>query len=113
MAASDYFELIEQTFENVENGLEALEDDVDIQGAEGVINVTFGNGVVFVFSRQPPTEQLWLATPGGGFHYTWKEDAFDWVDTKSGESFRDFLVEQISKYVGLTFSWHVSDDFGT
>ena len=39
-------------------------DDVDIRGAEGVINATFSNGVVFVFSRQPPTEQLWLATPG-------------------------------------------------
>ena len=65
MAGSVYYEQIEDTFEKVETAIEALPDDVDIRGAEGVINVTFGNGVVFVFSRQPPTEQLWLATPGG------------------------------------------------
>lgn len=66
MAGNTYFERIEAIFEQVETGLEELPDDLDIRTAEGVINVTFGNGVVFVFSRQPPTEQLWLATPGGG-----------------------------------------------
>ena len=75
MATNDYYERIEITFERVENALEALPDDLDIRGAEGVINVTFENGVVFVLSRQPPTEQLWLATPGGGFHYEWREDS--------------------------------------
>ena len=54
MASSDYFEQIEETFEAVEVALESLPDDVDIRGAEGVINATFSNGVVFVFSRQPP-----------------------------------------------------------
>mgnify|MGYP001302084188 CR=1 FL=1 len=105
MAGTDYFELIEQTFENVENSLEVLADDLDIQVAEGVINVTFSNGVIFVFSRQPPTEQLWLATPGGGFHFTWQELVSDWIDTKSGANFRDFLIGQIWEHVGLNFSW--------
>ena len=54
MASSDYYEQIEETFEAVEVALESLPDDVDIRGAEGVINATFSNGVVFVFSRQPP-----------------------------------------------------------
>ena len=83
MASSDYYEQIEETFEAVEVALESLPDDVDIRGAEGVINATFSNGVVFVFSRQPPTEQLWLATPGGGFHYTWHNDTRTWRDTKN------------------------------
>ena len=50
MAANHYYELIETTFEQVENALEALPDDIDIRSAEGVINVTFENGVVFVLS---------------------------------------------------------------
>jgi len=54
MAGNRYYELIEDTFERVESALEALPDDVDIRSAEGVINVTFGNGIVFVLSRQPP-----------------------------------------------------------
>ena len=105
MASSDYFEQIEETFEAVEVALESLPDDVDIRGAEGVINATFSNGVVFVFSRQPPTEQLWLATPGGGFHYTWHDDTRTWRDTKSGESFHAFLIEELATHTGLRLIW--------
>ena len=66
-ASARYYECIEDTFEDVENRLEELESDPDITVAEGVINVTFANRVVFVFSRQPAVEQLWLATPGVAF----------------------------------------------
>ena len=110
MAGSVYYEQIEDTFENVETALEALPDDVDIRGAEGVINVTFGNGVVFVFSRQPPTEQLCLATPGGGFHYLWSDAEEDWVDTKTGARFGDFLVEEVLTHTGLRLEWGSGED---
>ena len=50
MASNDYYERIDETFEAVETALEGLPDDVDIRCAEGVINATFSNGVVFVFS---------------------------------------------------------------
>jgi CyaY protein len=61
--------------------------------------------VVFVFSRQPPTEQLWLATPGGGFHYAWHDTQNDWLDTKSGESFYTFLAEEITRHTGMQLEW--------
>ena len=110
MAGSVYYEQVEDTFEKLETAIEALPDDVDIRGAEGVINVTFGNGVVFVFSRQPPTEQLWLATPGGGFHYRWSDAEEDWVDTKTGARFDDFLVEELLTHTGLRLEWGSSED---
>jgi len=105
VTAAAYYDLIEDTFDRVELLLEALEDDPDISVAEGVINVKFSNGVVFVFSRQPPTEQLWLATPGGGFHYQWDDQARDWLDTKTQESFRDVLVSELALHAGVEFSW--------
>lgn len=110
MAGSVYYEQIEDTFEKVETAIEELPDDVDIRGAEGVINVTFGNGVVFVFSRQPPTEQLWLATPGGGFHYLWSDAEEDWIDTKTGARFSDFLVEELLTHTGLRLEWGLDED---
>ena len=73
MTSTIYFDRIDETFDCVETRLEALPEDPDLSVAEGVINARFANGVVFVFSRQPPTEQLWLATPGGGFHYVWDD----------------------------------------
>jgi len=105
MSDSNYFDLIEATFESVEMRLEALPEDPDLAVAEGVINARFPNGVVFVFSRQPPTEQLWLATPGGGFHYVWDAAAGDWRDTKTSDLFRAFLPRQLKQHADVDFSW--------
>ena len=61
MAGSVYYEQIEDTFEKVETAIEALPDDVDIRGAEGVINVTFGNGVVLYSVANPRQSNFgWL-----------------------------------------------------
>lgn len=103
--AQAFYDRIDDTFEAVESRLEDLPEDPDIRAAEGVLNVTFANGVVFVFSRQPPAEQLWLATPGGGFHYTWDEAAQDWRDTKTQDLFQPFLVAQLAEHAGVTFQW--------
>ncbi len=105
MSQADYFDRIDQTFEAVESRLEELAEDPDIATAEGVINVTFANGVVFVFSRQPPVEQLWLATPGGGFHFIWDAALDDWQDTKTGESFGHILVTELRQHTGVNIDW--------
>ena len=63
MASSDYYEQIEETFEAVEVALESLPDDVDIRGAEGVINATFSNGVVFVFQSATPHRTALVGDP--------------------------------------------------
>jgi len=104
-ASARYYECIEDTFEDVENRLEALESDPDITVAEGVINVTFANRVVFVFSRQPAVEQLWLATPGGGFHFVWQESVEDWVDTKTGRAFKELLSAELTEHADETIVW--------
>ncbi len=58
----------------------------------------------------PPTEQLWLATPGGGFHYLWSDAEEDWIDTKSGAQFGDFLVEEVLTHTGLRLEWGSGED---
>jgi len=59
------------------------------------------------FRNSPQTAgpQPWLATPGGGFHYTWDEQAQDWRDTKSQALFQPFLVAQLAEHAGVTFQW--------
>lgn len=104
-ASARYYECIEDTFEDVESRLEALESDPDITVAEGVINVTFANGVVFVFSRQPAVEQLWVATPGGGFHFVWDEGAEDWVDTKTKRAFKELLIAELAEHASEIIDW--------
>ena len=104
-ASPQYYECIDETFEAVESKLEELESDPDIATAEGVITVTFSNGVVFVLSRQPAVEQLWLATPGGGFHFIWLEADQEWFDTKTNAGFRQLLSRELGEHAGEYIEW--------
>jgi len=104
-ASPQYYECIDETFEVVESKLEELESDPDIAGAEGVLNVTFSNGVVFVLSRQPAVEQLWLATPGGGFHFVWRDADEEWFDTRTNHAFRELLSRELAEHAGEQIEW--------
>jgi CyaY protein len=98
MTESEFNDMIDQTFEALELALDEVEDDLDYDTGGGVLTVE-------VFSRQPPTRQLWLAARAGGFHFAWNEQAGDWCDTRDGKSFRPFVVEQMREQAGIDFAW--------
>lgn len=105
MNESEFNDLVDETFEALEMGLDEVEQDLDYESAGGVLTVDFDNGTTLVFSRQPPTCQLWLAARSGGFHYTWDADAGDWRDTRGGGLFRPFVVEVMREQAGIEFNW--------
>ena len=55
--------------EALELALDEVEEDIDYETSGGVLTVTFENGSSLIFSRQPPTHQLWLAARSGGYHF--------------------------------------------
>lgn len=105
MTESEFNELIDETFTALELALDDVEEDLDYETSGGVLTVMFENGTRLVFSRQPPTRQLWLAARAGGFHYAFDEDAGDWRDTRVGKLFRPFVVEQMQAQGGVHFAW--------
>jgi CyaY protein len=105
MTESEFTVLIEQTFLELETALDEVEADIDCETSGGVLTVVFENGTRLVFSRQPPTRQLWLAAKSGGFHYDFDEEAGDWRDTRAGNLFRPFVVEQMQAQGGVHFAW--------
>ncbi len=82
-----------------------MDSDIDYEIGGGVLTVTFENGTSLVFSRQPPTRQLWLAARSGGFHYEYDERAGDWRNTRDGQLLRPFVVAQMLEQGGIEFSW--------
>lgn len=105
MSESQFNDLVDQTFDAVELALDDVDADVDYEVAGGVLTVDFDNGTTMIFSRQPPTRQLWLAARSGGYHFTWDETAGDWRDTRSGELLRPFVVEQMRSQADVDFAW--------
>jgi CyaY protein len=105
MTESKFNELIDETFTALEMALDQVDSDLDYEMSGGVLTVVFENDSRLVFSRQPPTRQLWLAARSGGFHFAFDEEAGDWRDTRAGQLFRPFVREQMQVQGDVRFAW--------
>lgn len=104
MNESEFNELAEATIEAVELALDDVDDDIDYELGGGVLTVKFVNGSSMVFSRQPPVQQLWLATKSGGYHFQYDAEASDWRDTRSGELFQPFVIAEMQAQGGVSLT---------
>jgi CyaY protein len=90
---------LEQTFDDL--GL-----DVDLKRNGGVLNVNLAGkpaqGKTVVINLQSPMQQIWLATPFGGFHYAW--DGAQWSDTRGGLSLLARLSQDLSAMTGAALT---------
>ena len=80
-----YASLCEALFEQVEDILDGLDDDVDYESNGDICEVTTADGSKIVINRQPPVKEIWLAAKSGGYHF--KHDGDRWVDTRGGTEF--------------------------
>ena len=105
MTESEFNERIDKLFYSIELRLDEIDSDMDYEAGGGVLTLQFENDSTMVFSRQPPTMQLWLATRAGGFHFEYDPDAEDWRNTRDRGLFRPFVVEQMKEQGSVDFSW--------
>lgn len=105
ISESQFNQLVDNTFESIEMALDEIDSDLDYETGGGVLTVDFENGTTLVFSRQPPVRQLWLAARAGGFHFEYDEVAKDWRNTRDGQLFRPFVVEQMATQGQVEFKW--------
>ena len=78
MDESQYHQLCDNLFAEIENLLDEAGADFDING--GVIEVTLDNGGILIINRQPAAREVWLAAPNGGHHFRWNNNA--WLHTR-------------------------------
>ncbi|MEM9254840.1 MAG: iron donor protein CyaY [Pseudomonadota bacterium] len=105
MTEAEYNERIEATFADLETALDEIESDLDYDITGGILTVEFDNGTSMVFSRQPPSRELWLAARAGGFHFAWDDSEGDWRDTRGGELLRPFVVAQMASQADVALEW--------
>jgi CyaY protein len=105
MTESEFSDLVDVTFDSLEESLDLVEEDIDYESSGGVLTVEFENGTTMVFSRQPATMQLWMAARSGGFHFEFSEIEGDWADTRSGQLFKPFVVQQMKEQGQIELGW--------
>ena len=105
MTEAEFNDLVDETFEALEEALDEVDSDLDYESGGGILTVQFENGTTMVFSRQPPTSELWLASKSGGYHFNWDEAAADWRHTRGDSLFRPFVVEQMKEQAGVDLAF--------
>jgi iron-sulfur cluster assembly protein CyaY len=105
MTESEFSDLVDETFESLEEALDQVEEEIDYETSGGVLTVEFDNDTTMVFSRQPATLQLWMAARSGGFHFEFNAAENDWSDTRSGQLLKPFVVQQMAEQGDVDLTW--------
>ena len=95
-----FHDLVDATQQVLEDIFDDSGLDVDLQNSAGVLTVKFENGKSLIFSRQEPLLQLWLAAPGGGFHFDYDEKLSAWKCDKSDELLSEMVLHLTKDHSG-------------
>lgn len=74
MDETDYHRRCDALFADIESFLEETDADFDTHG--GIIEGELPDGGKIIINRQPPMQEVWVATPGGGHHFRWRDNAW-------------------------------------
>ena len=97
MTDSEYAQLTEALFRQLEEDLEAADLDYEL-AAGGILEIEFDDGSMIVINRQPAMHEIWVAAKSGGFHYRWQDGA--WRDSRGGEELHAALSAMASAQAG-------------
>ncbi len=98
MTETEFNEQVDETLLNIEEALDEAETDMDYVTVGGVLTITTEQGIKIIFTRQAPVSQLWVATPGGGFHFDLVDD--QWVRDSDALALPQFLQQTLHEYAG-------------
>jgi len=103
LSDADYQRLTQAVLASIEAAVDRLlqEDriDIDPQRTGGLLELSFPNGSKIIANTQPPLQEIWLATRGGGFHY--RHVGGRWLDTKDGSELFEVLSREASAQGGM------------
>ncbi len=94
----EYEALTDAVLIAVEDAFEQLDLDIDTENHGGLLNLVFPDRSKIVINKQPPLQQLWVATKFNGHHFEFREG--QWIDNRSGTEFWQLLSDAASKQSG-------------
>ncbi|MEP0357384.1 MAG: iron donor protein CyaY [Paraglaciecola sp.] len=100
MNDSQYHQMTDDLLIDIEEMLDECEVDIDYESAGSILTMTFINGTKIIINKQPPLQQLWMATKFNGHHFNFQNE--QWIDERTGVEFWSFLDEAISKQAETT-----------
>ncbi|MGQ8364266.1 iron donor protein CyaY [Glaciecola sp. 1036] len=95
MKDAEYDQLIEDIFLALEDSLDEQEVVFDYDSNGDIFTIIHPDNSKIVLNKQPPLQQLWVATKFNGHHFNYEDGV--WIDERTGVEFYSFLDEAVSK----------------
>ena len=109
MTETEFDERVRQILDSIEthadHWYEVLDVDIDTRREANVLNMLFENSTPVVINSQAPLQEIWVAAPSGGFHYSF--DGTHWKNTRGGPDLHDALTEIFSEVTGHTVTVNI------
>lgn len=83
MNESEFNQKVDHILTVIEDALDNCDADLDWDLAGGILTIECGEDSAFsgsqvIVNRQGPTQQIWVASRGGGFHFDFNADKDLW-----------------------------------
>lgn len=98
MTETEFIAAAEQLFDQIESALDAEDPDVEADRAGNVITLEADDGSQAVVNKHVVTQQVWLASLHGGYHFSLQPDG-RWLSPEGREFWQELsqAVSFISK----------------
>lgn len=103
MNDSQYHQMVDDIFIELEELLDDCEVDIDYESAGGILTLIFEDQSKIILNKQAPLHQLWVATKFNGHHFNFDQDK--WIDERTGAEFWEFINNAASKQAGQTVTF--------
>ena len=96
--------IIDQTLDELAEGIEAQDlNDIDgVELSDGKLVIEFEDGVILIVSRQAAADQIWVAEPGGGWHFDYRDG--EWICNKRKIELKQSLQKLIGEKTGVSIN---------
>lgn len=102
METSEYLQLVDKTLKTLYKRLDSAGiDDVDIMLSDGKLVVEFDDGTTYIINRQSGSQQIWLAEPGMGWKFNYKDG--EWRCDKRGTELFAAVRQALQAKLGAQF----------
>ena len=101
----EYAELTDAVLLAVEEAIERLDLDLDFESNGGLLSISFPDKSKIIINKQPPLQQLWVATKFNGHHFEWQNG--QWIDNRSGTEFWQLISTAVTKQAGVAVNLEI------
>ncbi len=94
MTETEFIEYAERLMTAIETALDDVGADVECDRAGNVLTIEADSGDQVVVNLHTPTQQVWLASLKGGYHFSYENGT--WQESRGRADFWTLLSEAVS-----------------